>query len=197
MYAAHVGRVHVPRHHQDARPRSRLQLVDRSPHCWLFFHFVLIYYLFSNFFCIYIVTTGPGVASSYYFQISTEQVLLALQGSLEAEELENWKALVQKRIEMPREAYNQWAMFCLEPFGASLSTDSEYRKKAAQRLKRFLSAKLSRQQAASLEQGTLQLEWIDDEKAAQDLKPGQVRRHRLLLMDNRTADGGQQFQVRS
>lgn len=138
--------------------------------------------------CTVLVRTGPGVASSFYYQISTEQVLLALEGSLEADELEHWKALLQKRVQMPRDAYVQWAKHCLSPFGAALSTTDWWWSPSA----------------TSSNETSTPLKWLDEddeeeeegmERQRADLKPEQVARHRLLLMSDRTAGGGQQFQV--
>ena len=138
------------------------------------------------------------MASSFYFQISTEQVLLALEGALEADELEHWKALLQRRVQMPRKAYEEWAKHCLLPFGATLSTGSGFASSSSfLRLKGLLklSSHPTQGSSASEDEKPVSLEWLDEEEKASGLKPGQVRRHRLVLMGDLTADGGQQFQV--
>ena len=66
-------------------------------------------------------TGGPGMAGNYYYQIKTEQALVALEARMEMEELEAYKTQLSAVISSPLEVYRKFVANSLRPLSVSVT----------------------------------------------------------------------------
>ena len=64
---------------------------------------------------------GPGMASSYYYQIKTEQALVALETAMDLDRLSAVRGDLARQIKMPEEDYEKFVKKYLGPLGVSAS----------------------------------------------------------------------------
>ncbi|XP_059139647.1 uncharacterized protein LOC131927817 [Physella acuta] len=70
--------------------------------------------------------SGPGLASSYFYQIQPEQAMAAVEARLEHDELDAWKKQILSVIEQPKEVYKKFVDECFKPFSASICEHGVY-----------------------------------------------------------------------
>ena len=64
---------------------------------------------------------GPGMAGNFYYQIKTEQALVALEARMEMDELEAFKEQLANVISSPLEVYRKFVANSLRPLSVSVT----------------------------------------------------------------------------
>eukprot|EP00092_Neocalanus_flemingeri_P037052 GFUD01040338.1.p1 GENE.GFUD01040338.1~~GFUD01040338.1.p1 ORF type:complete len:1135 (+),score=193.14 GFUD01040338.1:117-3521(+) len=64
---------------------------------------------------------GPGMASNFFYQVKTEQVLVALEAQMELEELEAFRVQLGDIISSPLEDYHKFIANTMRPFSLTVT----------------------------------------------------------------------------
>lgn len=74
--------------------------------------------------------SGPGLASHYYYQIKTEQALVALETRMELDQLVAFQGELTRQIRKPQDEYKAFVTKTFGPFGVAVtkSDNSPYQK---------------------------------------------------------------------
>ncbi|XP_044759110.1 uncharacterized protein LOC123316901 [Coccinella septempunctata] len=70
---------------------------------------------------------GPGLASDYYFQISTEQALAAFEAKMEWDELNAFQSVMENTITQPQKDFSQFVDACFGSFSTQLAKNGPYK----------------------------------------------------------------------
>ena len=66
---------------------------------------------------------GPGMASDYFYQVKTEQVLVALEAEMEIEELEAYRVQMADIISSPLVDYHKFVLNTMRPLSLAVTKD--------------------------------------------------------------------------
>ena len=68
---------------------------------------------------------GPGLASTYFVQITPDEAIVALRSELERRELDVFSTIVKEQINLPSVKYRNFIERVIRPFG-SFSSGNRY-----------------------------------------------------------------------
>eukprot|EP01012_Entosiphon_sulcatum_P009931 TRINITY_DN15721_c0_g1_i1.p1 TRINITY_DN15721_c0_g1~~TRINITY_DN15721_c0_g1_i1.p1 ORF type:complete len:1018 (+),score=174.45 TRINITY_DN15721_c0_g1_i1:426-3479(+) len=77
---------------------------------------------------------GPGVSSTYYYQITVDQVLVILRAKLEILELDAWESATRALTRQPMEKLEKFGQEVFAPAGGQLDTNHEFYAEVARTL---------------------------------------------------------------